>query len=329
MIKERINKYDNLKGMAIFMIVLWHLDILRTVDPLVYKVMYLTSLPIFFFVSGYFSKIGPDEPIKAFKRLLIPYLVFCLISKLFSWFVMGHPPKLAMFVYSSFALWFLISLFTMKILLPIFDRLRYPLVISIICAVAIGFIDVHPLILGLTRTFAYMPIFLIGFYYNSYKEKLQTNYSRFTAYFQKYSILFVVLSLLFIFAAILVMPQKHFLFKDAFSGNLLYESIKRIIVLAAMMLAVLLLNRFMTNRKCILTKFGVNSMAVYILHTFLRIYLEPVFPAVFAHHKAIFLPFVLILAFCVVFILSRDIITKYLNMFTDGIYNLIAKPIEK
>ena len=81
----RINKYDNLKGLAIIFIVLGHMCFF----PVLKNVIYIVHLPIFFFVAGYFSKIGPDEPVKAFKRLMVPFIIFCIIYELFDLFVMG------------------------------------------------------------------------------------------------------------------------------------------------------------------------------------------------------------------------------------------------
>ena len=78
----RINRFDNLKGFAILLIVFGHLCFIYDKNNLVYLLrnfVYLVHLPIFFFVSGYFSKIGPNEPIKAFKRLLVPYILFTII----------------------------------------------------------------------------------------------------------------------------------------------------------------------------------------------------------------------------------------------------------
>ena len=64
----RINRFDNLKGLAIFLIVLGHLSFITELDSinLIHNYIYLIHLPIFFFVAGYFSKIGPDETKKSY-----------------------------------------------------------------------------------------------------------------------------------------------------------------------------------------------------------------------------------------------------------------------
>ena len=119
--KVRINKYDNLKGLAIFLIVLGHLTFLTkfTIIKVIHNFLCIIHLPIFFFVAGYFSKIGPDEPIKAFKRLFIPFIIFCILWDLFYSVVLGNNHTAALLINPGFALWFLIALFMMKLLLPI------------------------------------------------------------------------------------------------------------------------------------------------------------------------------------------------------------------
>ena len=322
----RINKFDNMKGLAIFMIVLWHLDSLEVIDPNIRKFLFISALPIFFFVSGYFSKIGPEEPIKAFKRLFVPYIIFTIITKLFNFILYGKAGYDMIFIYTSFALWFLIALFFMKMSLPIFDRLRYPLIISIIIALFSGFLSLDYEILGLTRAFCYFPIFLIGFYYNDYKETLQTKYARISSFFKRFNILFVVLGIAYIVINVYTMRVGIILFKSQYSGNLLYEMIKRFMVIIAEIILVLLLNKFMTNKHCFLTVFGINSMAVYLLHCYIKIYAKTIFIDVFTSHEMIFIPFVIIFSFVVTYVLSRDFVTKYLNKLLDLVNNVIVKP---
>ena len=74
--KPRINRFDNLRGLAIFLIVFGHMAFSTkffSIDFL-HSFVYLFHLAILFFVSGYFSKVDLKQPIKLFKRLLIPYI---------------------------------------------------------------------------------------------------------------------------------------------------------------------------------------------------------------------------------------------------------------
>lgn len=62
----RINKFDNLKGFAIFLIVLGHVAYSMNISSLNYfnRFIFIFHLPIFFFVAGYFSKITLDQQVK-------------------------------------------------------------------------------------------------------------------------------------------------------------------------------------------------------------------------------------------------------------------------
>ena len=77
-LKNRINKFDNLKGFAIFLIVLGHFLFLTDYKNILVlrNFIYIFHLPIFFFVAGYFSKIDSSQPLKSFKRYTIHDFIF-------------------------------------------------------------------------------------------------------------------------------------------------------------------------------------------------------------------------------------------------------------
>ena len=324
--KVRINKYDNLKGLAIFMIVLGHMAFLRKYDSIsfIHDFVFLFDLPLFFFVAGYFSKIGPDEPVKAFKRLFVPFVIFRVLFELFSIFYLGKPPSNQMFIRPGYMLWFLICLFIMKMLLPIFDKFRYPLVTAFILALLIGFIKCN--ILGISRVFTFMPIFLIGFYFKDYQSKLETNYKRLNGLLNKKStiILIAIIALLISIIVAYELPFRHIIMKHPYH-DFLIDIIYRIIVLGISTLNVLVLNKIMTNSSNIFTKFGRASLTVYLLHGYIiilsKLYLKPVF----ANYPRRFIAFIFIFSFIITFILSRDIFTNILNKLFDGANNLILK----
>ncbi len=327
-IKTRLDKYDNLRGLAMFLIVLMHLDVLSVLAGFPQNLLKVIHLPLLFFVAGYFSKIGPDEGIKSFKRILVPYLVFYIIAKIFKWLVFGS--KLTyqgMFFKTSMCLWFLMALFLMKMMLPIFDRFKYPILTSIICALLIGFINLDSSILALTRCFGYFPLFLVGFYYKQTKNNITTQYAKIVEFFNKH---YKIISVLVVILAVIVcfkFQLRIFQFKEPYSGNLLYEMIKRLIVIVVEIGVVLVFDKYMPNKNCYLSKDGRNSLAIYLLHLYPYLCLKEVMPHSFAHNLPLYLVITFGLAVIVTFILSRDVVTKYLNKFTDGIYNIFAKPI--
>lgn len=325
--KVRINKYDNLKGLAIILIVLGHLDYLDVINPFhLSRFFFMIDLPLFFFVAGYFSKIAPDQPIKSFKRLMIPYFIFCFLIEVFRFVYLGSTNWSMIFLQSSMAMWFLIALFAMKMLLPIMDKLKYPLIISMIVALFVGIYNIEPNLLAISRTFTYIPIFLLGFYFNSYKEYFSKAHSKLYEFYEKYFYIITVLVILATIVVIFKFTGKFFVFKEPYEGNILYEVIKKFIVLVLEIMWVIILNRVMTNRECFLTKLGRNSMAIYVLHPFIYYTFKPVWPTMISS-PAISIVLSLILTAITVFILSRDIVTVYLNKFTDGVFNIFFSPV--
>ena len=89
----------------------------------------------------------------------------------------------------------------------------------------------------------------------------------------------------------------------------------------------LLLNKVMTNKKSILTQIGKNSMAVYLLHAYfitsIKTFLMPNVP-ILSSSGLIFLVFAFVSTAIIVLLLSRDVVTKYLNKFTDGTYETVV-----
>lgn len=323
--KVRINKYDNLKGLAILLVVFGHLDYLDTIGH-IDSLFFLIDLPIFFFVAGHFSKIDMDQPAKAFKRLMVPYFIFCFLIRLFHWLYLGSAKWNLIFLDSSMAMWFLIGLFIMKMLLPVFDKFKFPIITALLLALLFGLYDIHPNLLGLTRTFAYLPIFLLGYYYNDYKQYFKNAHQRLYDLYDRHFKLLLIPVILATAIVYMKIDSRFYIFKSPYTGNLLYEAIKRLIVIVLIMVLVIVFNRIMTNRECFLTKLGRNSMAIYVLHPFIYYFFKPIWPQLFTNHITAFIATCILVALTV-FILSRDVVTKYLNKFTDGAYNLIAGPV--
>ncbi|WP_295723292.1 acyltransferase family protein [uncultured Methanobrevibacter sp.] len=327
-VKKRLDKYDNIRGIGILIVLIVHFDILGIFAGFTHKLLVLSCLPLLFFVAGYFSKIGPDEPIKSFKRLIIPYIFFYIVGTLFVWLVLGSKVAVPCFFFkTTMCLWFLMALFIMKIMLPIFNRFKYPILASIICALIMGFINLDPDLLGLTRCFGYFPLFLVGFYYKETKNNITTPFTKIVDFFNKHYKIISVLIIITIIAICYKFDFKFFAFRDPYAGNLLYEMIKRLIVIVVQIGIVMIADKVMTNKNCFLTQFGRNSLSVYLLHVYIFLCLKKIVPHSLKNNLPLSIILIIGLAFLFTYIFSRDVFTKSINKITDGIYNIIAKPI--
>ena len=323
-VKERINKYDNLRGLAIFLVVFGHLNYSKVLGPF-NPLLFMIDLPVLFFVAGYFSKIDIDQPAKSFKRLMVPYFLFCMLIELFRWAYTGKLAWDMIFLQASMGMWFLVALFIMKMILPIMDRLKYPIITTMLFALLFGLYDIHPNILGLSRTFAYLPIFLLGFYFNTYRENFSIQHPKLFGFCDRNFKLLMVILIIITGICLFKISGKFFVFKRPYVGRLEFEAIKRLIIIALDMCWVVALNRIMTNRNCFLTKIGKNSMAVYLLHIFVYYFFKPLWPSLVTGSVMAAILSLAITA-VTVYVFSRDVVTKYLNKFTDGVYDLLTKP---
>lgn len=337
---DRLYKYDNLRGIAIILIVLGHLIVMKDSGNgfnyigFLKNILFIIHIPLLFFVAGYFSKIRLNDPIKAFKRILIPYILFCIILRIYFTTLFGLPRNNPVVIYSEYGLWFLISLFTMKMSLPIIDKLKYPILTSIMMSIVIGFVDISHGLLGITKAFAYMPVFLTGFYFNAYKEKYISNNQRLKNIANSKAAIICIAVIITIAIIIIayIYPIKFIRYNYSYNlANLQFiePAIGRIILTMLQIGIVLLANSIVTNRKTILTKIGMNSMAIYILHLFVkkpfRLYIINFFNI---NDPAVELICTLILTAVVVFVFSRDFVSIGMNKFTDAFYNLFFKPVE-
>ncbi len=340
--KVRDNKYDNLKGLAIIAVVICHFSQPSSTEFLFYSSIYnfcaMASMAIFFFASGYFSKISDDWAIKAFKNIFIPYIFFSILMLLFNSFILGKNMTEFPFLNPSYGLWFLLVLFMMRLLIPIISKIRYVFIISILVALLVGTINI-PNYLSLSRFLCFLPIFILGYDIKRYTKKINEFYSKITDHIKMNKIAVFFLLLIFIVVVGIFfsdIPGSLVQFKSSYGKldlSILKGMILRLSVIISGIILVLLLRYLMTNKTTFLTKLGLNSMAIYILHLFVVRYimnlmakynLNFVFNSITL--SAIFIIFNVTI---LIYVLSRDSITNLVNKITSFIGNLIIYPRNK
>jgi fucose 4-O-acetylase-like acetyltransferase len=165
--QERIAVWDNARFIAIALVVLGHslTKLVPETDSayVLYVSIYLFHIPLFVFLSGYFS--SAEAPTSARIRsvmvdLLIPYVIFESIWSLI------HSVQAGVFLFNplrpSWTLWFLLSLAAWRILLPYLAQLPLPLTLAVVVSVLSGYWSVDQT-LSLSRTLAFLPFFVLGY----------------------------------------------------------------------------------------------------------------------------------------------------------------------
>lgn len=204
--KNRIADLDILKGIAIFLVVMGHVIgiCIRDIDSCIaFKIIGQVHMPIFFFISGWFSlkiadgKLASPKLGKRFKQLIIPFFVVSSIwiiyfnhSGLKSPLSNSIPQMLT--TYWKDGYWFTLALFEIICLYWLITKINfrqnktiYTILISLV--IYLGLIYLEPRIsneaenfdpagIGLLRTF--FPIFIFGVICRQNEElfrKLSTN----------------------------------------------------------------------------------------------------------------------------------------------------------
>ncbi|MEN6291513.1 MAG: acyltransferase family protein [Methanobacterium sp.] len=320
-------KLDNLKGLAIFLVVLAHF----TMETSFYsssafyftcKFIYLFHMPLFIFVSGYLSKIRPNNVSRAFKAILMPYLIFNTLWIIIAFLQNGHLPS-AMYFVPEVGLWYLLSLFFWRTMLPIANMVKYAFWISILLALLVGTINLDLSFLSISRTICFFPVFLLGFYFKDIKEKFTIN-----KYLAGGSLIILLTASTFFFKC----------YSDNLVGKLSYSAmdlgnlegmVLRLLAIVVGMVSVILLFNIMTSKETVLTKVGRNSLSVYVLHFYFLFYLPDILNYLglnFIFHSYLLTTIYVVSATVIVtFILSRDNVSKGVDTLVKSVTNFLIK----
>ncbi|WP_338668473.1 acyltransferase family protein [Pseudodesulfovibrio methanolicus] len=161
----RDTRIDNAKGLLIILVVMGHLvwpvpsgD--RAADAL-YFYVYSFHMPMFALISGWLSRVetGRAALVRNGRQLLAPYVVFVALHTLILR-LMGQEPYPVL--QGLYGLWYLLSLFCWRMILPYARRVPFALPASIVLALAAGFVPFIGLDLSLSRTLVLLPFFLAG-----------------------------------------------------------------------------------------------------------------------------------------------------------------------
>ena len=266
---SRDYQLDNIKGIMIFCVIFTHAisnlykgwsDVFIT--KYLYYFVYTFHMPVFIFISGYLSKIKTDYDSyvrKAIVNCLIPYLVFNILY--------GLPSIMSVLnIFGpKWTLWYLLSLFTWKIIVSIFPKIRWSFPLTILLSLYIGLTKSVGSYLSLSRTICFFPFFYAGYLCsNDLIEKVRG----FKKIFPCLSFLLTmitagILSNMNIKTSTLFLNSSYSdLGQTGFQGILL-----RGILLICGFLCIFFFISVTPKRKTIVSNFGMYSITVYLGHS--------------------------------------------------------------
>lgn len=156
---------DNLKGTLITLVVVGHMTGPLVHQSIIFKsayfYIYLFHVPAFAFLSGYLSSHKKWYAISICKLGLV-FICFELSFRIFYLIMLGKP-LLADPLTPTWIVWFVCSLGTWRMVLPLFQPLSFWLIfITFLVALGCGAVQWIGYPLSLSRTIYFFPFFLAG-----------------------------------------------------------------------------------------------------------------------------------------------------------------------
>jgi len=165
---ERYPALDHARFVLIALVVIGHLmEQLADSGPFaaaLYRWIYLFHMPAFVLVSGAVSKADLTRR-RAFALamcVLLPYVVFQTLYPAWDAWLSGSGDWSQGYLTPYWLLWYLLSLASWRVLLPLFARLKFALPLAVIIALAAGMAPWIGYPFSLSRTLVFFPLFLLG-----------------------------------------------------------------------------------------------------------------------------------------------------------------------
>ena len=234
-----------------------------------YNTIYTFHMPAFILISGYFAKgIFEKEYIqKLAKKILIPYVMFQIIYTITYYYLLNQDTFVIDLFTPQWSLWYLLSLFSMFLMLPLFTKMKkgLSLLIAVAISLLVGYIDVIGDFLSLSRTFVFFPYFLLGYYLK--KEHFIKLSSR-----KNFMPALLIMIGIFVFFYSYQSFDHLWLFgSDSYANMDTYLSLaflQRLLVYMVGILMVFSLFALIPKKQYWFTNMGKYTLYVYLLHGF-------------------------------------------------------------
>ncbi len=152
----------------ITLVVLGHM-----IEPLVANVpaikavwlsIYTFHMPVFVIIAGMLTKndLSADRIRKLLHATLVPFVAFSVLYETSITLITGTVSSYTIGLQPFWIMWFLFSLMLWRLFLPIVLALRFPLLTTVIVAVAAGYFPSIGYFLGVSRTLYFFPFFVLG-----------------------------------------------------------------------------------------------------------------------------------------------------------------------
>lgn len=268
--KSRDAYFDNAKALLIVCVVLGHtlsglLGEARWLDSL-YLFIYTFHMPAFIFVTGYYARVlrTKKDWWKLTKAVVIPYFILQFAYTAYYIYVLDFDVAFNLFEQSRWGLWFLVSLFCWRIMLPLFTRSKWMIVVALIMALIAGELSFISEPYSLSRTLFFFVFFIAGYHLSVEPIKARAKKMKFVG-----AAIFVTL-----FTSIYFLGETAW--KEWLFGRLPYAqiepflvesgSVNRLLVYTICAVATFAFLAIVPRRNFNWTIIGQRTMAIYVFH---------------------------------------------------------------
>ena len=261
-------KYDNLKFILIFLVVLGHIIEKVAKFKYLYLIIYSFHMPVFIFVSGYFSKGSKKSIVKSTCIYIIFQTIYFLIYKL-----VLHKNITLNYLQPIWVLWYIFALGIWNMLLVIIKKanitqknikiyilLLFTFLLSLIC----GYADIIGYLLSLSRIVVFFPFFLIGYFSRNSNIKI---IKRTEENNKKIVLSYLVVAIICIIYFISISDINEIWFYGSYSyGEAKYNIIFRFFSSLFGLSMIFFFNNFVSNKRKLISFVGKNTLFIYLLH---------------------------------------------------------------
>lgn len=275
--EKRIYYWDNIKGILISLVVLGHF-LLDYLDfgyaRYIVSLIYFFHMPAFAFVSGFFSKREETRACKSIAKIITIYLIFNTAIMVLSSFLFDVSYQLITPYYSF---WYLIALVFWRLTIKYIEKFKDSLFISIIAALLIGFWGDVTNVLSISRIIAFYPFFIAGYMLPEGKIFDVINKREKTDIFKAALLLFVAVFVSIYFINKIQFINLSHLAMSSYSS--IYDLFVRLVILfIAIAMIIAILNLTPQTSIFLISKWGKNSLSIYVLHRFITFIFIKAFP---------------------------------------------------
>lgn len=165
--RTRVPLWDNARFLLMFCIVSGHMiETLRSSSNaayLIYVYVYLFHVAALLLISGFFSR--PDlnhKTVRSVVQLVVLWLIWEVIFTIVYHYTENAEISPDELIVPSWGLWFLLTLASLRVLLPIMARMRWPFLTSLGLALAAGIVPEIGTEFSASRTLFFLPFFVLG-----------------------------------------------------------------------------------------------------------------------------------------------------------------------